>query len=237
MATVQTGSLIYATDWASDAAGMLTVVTGQPNTNTVTWQPLAVGGRRMRGRGPSIQAPMRDPANDRYAKRFACARCKITYDVPEGVRAQCPLCDAQAEVDQMRRALLEANNKLELQTNELNRLRPQVDLVAAMRQALELADSEDLTFLKSVAYRCRAGEPVSLKVMLVMPAGGPRQRRGRAMKPNGFVAVFRDHEETHRCTSMGGLALARYVGEGLASVGPISTMQHVMRAMSEYLSA
>jgi hypothetical protein len=36
---------------------------------------------------------------------------------------------------------------------------------------------------------------------------------------------------------MGGLALARYVSEGLATVGPITTMQHLMRAMSERLSA
>ena len=181
----------------------------------------------------SIQAPVRGQSTD-YSRTYRCATCVITYELPQGQKAQCPACKAMAEVGQMRQALLQANNKLEQLTNELNRLRPQVDLVIAMRQALDLTGAEDRAFLKSVAYLHRAGEVVTLKPLLVLEAG--RRNRGRRPTPNGFVAVIHGREETHRCTSIGGLALAQYTQEGLASVGPITTMQHLMLAMSAHLT-
>lgn len=186
--------------------------------------------RPSRPRSPSIQAPVRDPSNDDFARKYSCAACKVTYEVPRRQQAQCPLCKARAEVDQMRQALLETKNQLERQTNELNRLRPQVDLVMAMRQALELVELEDRMFLKSVAYRNRAGESISLQVM------APRRRGTAKRVPSGFVVVCRGRTETHKCTSMGGLALARYVAQSLATVGPVTTLQHLIRAMSEQLT-
>jgi hypothetical protein len=183
-------------------------------------------------RRPSIQAPIRDPANDAYARKYSCATCKVTYELPRGMRAQCPLCKAVAEVDQLRQALLEAKNKLELRTNELTKLRPQVDLVIAMRSALDLLGPDDRMFLKSVAYRHRAGESITLQVVTIQR----HSFRGRVKRvPSGFVAAFQSAPETHMCTSMGGLALAQYVSEDLATVGPVTTVQHLMRAMSAHL--
>jgi hypothetical protein len=188
---------------------------------------------RGRLRSPSIQAPTRDPSNDDLARKYQCATCKVTYEVPRGHQAQCPACKAHVEVEQLRQALLEARNKLELQTNELNRLRPQVDLVTAMRHALELTGPEDRMFLKSVAYRHRAGDTVSLQVTTTQKRG---RRDSVKRVPTGFLAVYRTGRESHQCTSIGGLALARYTHEGLTTAGPITTMQNLMRALSEYLT-
>lgn len=184
-------------------------------------------------RRPSIQAPFRDPSNDDIASKYTCATCRVTYELPRRQKAQCPLCKAEAEVDQLRQALLEARNLLERQTNELNRLRPQVDLVTAMRQALELIETDDRTFMKSVLYRHRAGESISLQVLTTQKRG----KRGRVRAvPNGFQAVSRSGTEAHICTSLGGLAMAGYVKESLATLGPVTTMQHVLRAMSDQLA-
>jgi hypothetical protein len=197
------------------------------NPQTLRLQPRAAR------RAPAVQAALRDPSNDNFARKFQCSTCRIAYDVPRGQKAQCPLCQASAEVAQMREALLEMKNKLEAATNELNRLRPQVDLVLAMRDALDLIGVEDRTFLKSVAYRYRAGEAVTLHVTMAQTAG----RRGRVERtPNGFLAKCPTGNEAHHCTSIGGLALAQYTRESLATVGPVTTMQHVMRALSGHLT-
>lgn len=184
-------------------------------------------------RRPSIQAPTRDPANDAIARKYTCATCTVTYEVPRGQRAKCPVCVAEAERDQLRQALLEAKSILERQTNELNQLRPQLDLVIAMRDAVEILGSEDRAFLKSVAYRHRAGEVISLKVITTTQTG-----RGGSIKrrPTGLLAVYATGNEPHQCTSLGGLAMAQYIRNSLASVGPITTMHHVMLAMSDQLT-
>jgi len=188
-------------------------------------------------RRPSIQAPVADPANDQIARKYSCATCKVTYEVLRNQAAHCPVCAAEAERDQLRQALLEANNRLERQTNELNQLRPQVDLVLSMRQALDLLDADDRMFLKSVAYRHRAGESISLKVISAQRHGSSARAGRRVPRvPTGLLAVHRCGTETHECTSLGGLAIAQYVRDGLATLGPITTMQHLMRAMSDQLT-
>lgn len=159
----------------------------------------------------------------------------VIYEVPRGRQAQCPVCKAEDDVDQLRQALLEARNLLERQTNELNRLRPLVDLITAMRQALEVLGPEDRMFMKSVAYRFRAGETISLQVF-ARSQRGKRRPSSTNSEPIGFVAVTRTGNERHECSSLGGLAMAEYVRDSLTTVGPITTMQHLMRAMSNELT-
>lgn len=194
---------------------------------------LASAKKKMTSRPAVIQGRVSAATNDNLAGKVACARCQITYEVPRGFRPKCPLCDAKSEVDQIRQALLESQNKLEMLTNEVGRLRSQVDLVMAIRDALEITGVEDLTFLKSVMYRYRDDRSVTLKVT---HGGSPLRGRASAARANGFVAMVKGGApEAHACSSAGGMAVAAYLAEGLRTTGPVSTMQNLIRAMNQHL--
>jgi len=178
----------------------------------------------------SIVSPIGNSGGGSKSKKFACATCRISFETPEGQRAKCPLCESQKDRMQLLEALRELKDRLERTTNELARLRPLVDLVAAMHTALKVTGVDDLTFLKSVAYRYRQDGSVTLEVLNGV--------RGATMSaPVGFLAKSKVGEaEIYQCTSVGGLTLAHYVAEAMRSVGPQTAMQHLVRAMSDHLT-
>jgi hypothetical protein len=159
------------------------------------------------------------------AVRYHCEHCRIDY-YDDSRSPRCPLCEALREVHELKAALLETRNNLEQAANSNERLRIQVDTTAAIRQALELIGTEDLTFLKSVLYRHRAHRDIALKVT-----------HNRARQPNGFIANPRGGEpEGHTCTSMGGMAIAGYVEEAINTVGPPEAMKLLSRALQSRLA-
>lgn len=199
----------------------------------------AVQSRRLligRPASGSVVSRVRDPGNDVFAQKYACATCKITYEVPRGQKSKCPLCESRDEHRLVLEALRDHRDRLERATNELARLRPLVDLVAAMRGAVAETGPDDLVFLKTVAYRFRQDGSVTLKVLT-------GRGKGNKQIPIGFLVVparrtarsLQCEPEVHTCTSIGGLALSRYVAEALRSVGPQTTMQHLVRAMNDHL--
>lgn len=179
----------------------------------------------------SVVSRVNDPGNGGFTQKYACATCQITYEVPRGKISKCPLCVSRESEQQLRAALQEHRTRLERAINELNRLKPLLDLVVAMRSALEVTGPEDLTFLKSVGYRFRDNDSIRLKVL----SGRNKDNR---TTPIGFVL---DHmqardPEVHKCTSIGGLALAGYVEQSMRTVGRHTTMQHLLHALNDHLT-
>ena len=160
-------------------------------------------------------------------KVFECGIHEITY---KSSRAGCPVCYADREIEQMRDALIETKNKLSLLTEEANRMRVQVDIVAAMREAAAILDDADLAFLKAVLYEWRDTKGVGLKTT-------HGRKKGRGQPPaNGFIAMPRKGDPYgHSCTSMGGLAIASYFDEATNTVGPAKAMEYLVKGMSDHL--
>jgi hypothetical protein len=179
---------------------------------------------------------MQDAAS--VATRFACSGCQITYYVPLGKKAQCPLCAAERRVEELQAALMVLKNQLEATENSASRLRSTVDITFAMREALDVTNDEDLTFLKSVLYRFRADKSsIGLRVTHGSAGASPSNgRRQQVAPPNGFLALPRGGEpEAHLCSSVGGVAIAGYFEEAVRASGAPSAMVTIMRAVNQAL--
>lgn len=158
--------------------------------------------------------------------KYKCSRCAIQYEIKTGAKADCPLCTQEIKTEQMRQALKEATKKLEYLEGQLRRLESQNDLRAAIKNALDLIEAEDLMFLKAVLYRWRQDKSIDLKVT----------HHGKTHKANGFIAVPRRGEpEGHTCSSIGGVAVAALYDEALRSVGTAEAMRTLLKAAQHLL--
>lgn len=169
-----------------------------------------------------------------FNDRVACSKCQISYYVPLGYKPICPLCDAEKRITELRRALYQAEQHAIKAEAQAHQVQTHVDIVLAIRDALEIMSVDDLAFLKSVLYRYRERKAgVQLKLIHGVPS------HGRKKPPiNGFLAVYQDGEpEAHECTSMGGLAVAGYYQEALQLAGSAKAMEHLHRALSTQMAA
>jgi hypothetical protein len=188
-----------------------------------------------RTRGRPIQARTATQDANSVATRFACSFCQITYYVPLGLKAQCPLCEAERRVKELQAALMVLKNQLEQSENSAARLRTTVDITVAMRDALDITNAKDLTFLKSVLYRYRADRSaIGLRVTHGSAQGTGRRQHAPA---NGFLALPRGGEpEAHLCSSAGGVAIAGYFEEAARTSGLPYAMTTIMRAVNPSLT-
>jgi hypothetical protein len=162
-------------------------------------------------------------------KQFECGIHDITY---MAYSAGCPACEIQREVTQLRAAMKEVKNRLELFADENMRLKVQTDIVAAIREASLILDDNDLSFLKVVLYEWRDKKSIGLKT-----THGKRKRGQRGNPPpNGFIAIPREGDPYgHLCTSMGGLAIAEYFDEACNTEGPAKAMAFLVKGMHSHL--
>lgn len=162
-------------------------------------------------------------------RHFKCSRCIIIYSKAFGpndtkFEAECPLCTQELKTEQMRLALQNTNSKVELLERQNADLDGAVNLQRSFKDAMDLLDSNDLVFLKTVMYQWRRDRAVQLKII---HSDG---------KPTGFIADYRHAEpEGHTCTSIGGGAIAAYYEEALRTVGSAQAMQILLRAAQHLL--
>ncbi len=182
----------------------------------------------------ATQTPTKtDEAMRAHGMKHTCDKCQITYAVPTGDLAKCPACSLERVVDEQKVEILQLRNELKMATDRLVRAEREVNLQSAMRAAIELCDENDYAWLKTQMYQYKIDKSVILKPTHGRIAG---QKSGQRMEVNGFMAVPRKGDpEAHGCTSMGGLAIAGYFDEAVASVGGAAAMATMLRAWYKYL--
>ena len=191
------------------------------------WTPAVRSGRRSATAG--LQGRTADQDVAAVATKYACSVCQITYYVPIKQKAHCPLCDAARRVTELQAAMTVVRNQLALREAEFVRLQTTVDLTQAMRNALDIAGEDDLTFLKSVLYRFRDDKA---SIGLRVTHGGRATVRATSAPVNGFLALPRGLEpEAHICTSIGGVAIAGYFDEAVRTAGTPFAMTVLIRAL------
>lgn len=179
-------------------------------------------------RQPTMQARLKEQ-DSKLATRYSCSTHAITYHTTDR-KPLCPMCDLENHTVDVQESLKKLANQVELLHAENKRLRTQVDLVDAMREAIDIIGRDDLMFLKTVLYQWKIDRSIALKVT----HGASRQSRKRA--PNGFIAMPRDGDPLgYACTSLGGLAMAEYLEEAINTVGSAQAMVLLVRAMARHL--
>lgn len=159
---------------------------------------------------------------------FDCGIHGIKY---EGVMAGCPLCEMEREVKQLRSAVQDLHGRLELAVDENSRLKVQVDIVVAIREAAATLNDEDLTFFKTVLYQWRDEKSLALKT-----THGSRKKGQGAPTANGFIVMPRKGDPWgYACSSIGGLAIAAYFDEATNSSGPSAAMNWLVRGLADHL--
>lgn len=175
----------------------------------------------------SLQGRHKDQDAEPYATKHACANHQVTYYVPTQTSSTCPVCEAELEIERLRATLTQSQNELVRTQSQLEKLQPQLDIISAIKNALEVTDQGDLMWLKVQMYQYKIDKSVSLKV-----THGRLGRGKKDLPPNGFMAIPRHGEpEAHTCTSMGGLAIAEYFEESTNVIGSAQTMGLLLRAM------
>lgn len=142
----------------------------------------------------------------------------------------CPACEAERESRSLRSALREVNNKLALAHEELLKLRVETSTLHAIRAAIPLLDDSDTEFFKVMLYAWRDEKSLTLKITR-------GARKGKVVPPaNGFVVMPRKGDpHGHRCTSVGGLAIAEYFGEAISASGPANAMVQLTKGLAPLL--
>lgn len=182
-------------------------------------------------RQAAVQGRHSDQDAEPYATRFTCATHQVTYYVSRGDKQHCPVCSLEDQNTRFRAEISRLYNELQATTNQLERLRPQVDLQSAMKQALEVVDHDDLMWLKTQMYQYRLDKSVTLKVTHGRIAGNRTKPKGN-LPPNGFMAMPRRGDpEAYACRSIGGIALAEYFDEAVHTVGSAQAMGLLLKAM------
>lgn len=164
----------------------------------------------------------------RSPKKFECGIHAITY---EALSPGCPVCRLERENDQMRKGMQELTNKLAMVTDQNLKLTVQVNISFAMREAIPLLNDEDMEFLKLALYQWRDEKSIVLKT-----THGARKKKGQMLPANGFIAIPRRGDPWgHRCTSLGGLAIADYYDEAMNSQGQAEAMKLLARGLAGLL--
>lgn len=196
----------------------------QPQTRLVNKR----GATRVRAGAVQTELISQDSA---YAKKLRCETHAIDYYVAEADSIKCPMCQLHKRTDDLRADLILAQNELKLARNELDRLKPQIDLQSAIKNALEILDDDDYAWLKLQMYQYKIEKSVMLKPTHGKLEGGRRLRRGEKLPANGFMTVPRHGDpEAHTASSLGGVAMAEYLDEAISCYGSAQAMGIMLKA-------
>jgi len=169
------------------------------------------------------------------SKQYRCSKCAITYDVAEGDRAHCPMCEVEKQLKTTQLYLQEALEKVDGLQRQLSAMGAQVDHVSAIRQALDIISSEDLAWLKGVMYRYRVDKSLTLMSMHLEPRIS-RKASDRKIH-NAFALVERGRDnDTYQPASPGGIAIVGYYQEITRELGQKQAMAYLLRALSMVLT-
>lgn len=189
------------------------------------------------GRGkPSLQVKHKKDEQDvePFATKYSCATHQVTYYVPVNRKAGCPVCELDGEVAFLRDLAKKYENEITMLRAANQRMDVEVNVSAAMVNAMETLDEADRMWLKEQLYQYKLDKSVVLKVTHGAPQG--RSRRRDMKTPNGFIAMRRKGDpEGHVCSSIGGLALARYYEEASTTYGAQTAMDLMIKALWKFL--
>lgn len=163
-------------------------------------------------------------------ERRSCALHQVTYLTPLESDKACPVCTLEDTVKNLRLQIERLGNDLQLAMQNGERLSVQVNELDAMRKALTLISPEDLTFVKSVAYRFKADE-TAFQLIACQDADERWQFLMRVKK----AGAGRIGEEYY-VNSFGGIALASSFAQANKVSGNIKAMQMLVRAVSQHLA-
>lgn len=202
---------------------------GSNSTNQPPNRRLGAGARRGSTAQKTASAADQDSA---YATKFKCDAHLIEYYGGIGTKnPRCPMCTMERQYDDARAELLATQNELKMATNQLSKLKVQVDLQGAIRAAIEVLDDNDYEWLKLQMYQYKIDKSVSLKPTHGKLEGGKRLKRGEKMPPNGFMSLPKRGDPTaHLATSFGGLAIAEYLDEAISTTGSAQAMGIMLKA-------
>ena len=179
---------------------------------------LPVQGKRGAGDAPGLE-------------KYSCSACRIDYQVHEGRKALCPLCEAREEIATLRQHLDSMSQQTMILESDLERARNESSMIDAMRQALSLAESGDVAEIKAIAYRWRS-EPQRIVVQCCMsPDDGSRwalkvRERNR---PSGATEVFVPQ-------SVGGVAFVETFRDLMRARGSVKAMEGYSQAIADNLA-
>lgn len=171
-----------------------------------------------------------------FATKFSCATHQVTYYVPANRRDEtCPVCSLEGEAEYLRDLCQKYENQIDMLRRTNEKMQVEVDITSAMKSAVEMLDDADKFWLKEQLYQFKLDKSVVLKVTHGAPVG-QRSRRRDAKTPNGFIAVKRKGDpEGHTCSSIGGLALARYYEQATTTYGASASMDLMVKALWQFL--
>lgn len=171
-------------------------------------------------------------ANQSKIQSFDCGIHDLVY---RSFRAGCPMCETEREIRELRIAVKELTGKLAFATENTHKLQVQTDISTAIRDAAQLLDDADMSFLKTVLYQWRDEKSLALKVTHGSNIK-KRRRKGEEIPANGFIVIPRSGDPYgHVCSSVGGMAIAGYFEEATNWVGPAQAMSMLTRGMAPYL--
>lgn len=162
--------------------------------------------------------------------RYSCALHQVSYLVPQEAEKTCPVCSCEDTIKELQHQITRLSNDLQLSMQNSERLSVQVNELEAMRKALTLVSAEDLTFVKSIAYRFKADE-TAFQLIACQDADDRWQFLVRTKK----AGAGRIGEEYY-VTSFGGIALASAFAQANKVSGNIKAMQMLVRAVSQHLA-
>lgn len=183
----------------------------------------------------AAQGKRREGGVPGLSSQFQCSRCAISYAVIEGDKAKCPMCEVERENKRLHLLLQESTEKVRNLTSTMQTMSAQVDHVTALRDALAIIGTDDLTWIKGVLYRYRQDKSISL-LAAVSTASPTSTRRGRNAPRDCFTLVERgrDNEEMIM-SSAGGRAIVGYYDEITKELGTQMAMSYLLRALSQTL--
>lgn len=165
-----------------------------------------------------------------HANAYRDHECGIHDLTYKSFKAGCPLCEATRTIEQLRYSMQEMRNRIGLLEDENHKLKDQVDLIYAIRTAMDLLDASDTAFLKAVLYQWRDEKSLALKAT----HGGNSTRRDAVA--NGFIVIPRHQDPYgHTCSSVGGMAIAEYFDEAMKTGGPHFAMGTLSRGLAPLL--
>lgn len=165
-----------------------------------------------------------------HMERRSCALHQVTYLIPQDAEKLCPVCMLEDRVKELKDQLLRTSNELQLAMQNSERLSTAVNELDAMRKALTLISGEDLTFVKSIAYRFKSDE-TAFQLIACRDADDRWQFLVRVKKAGGGRIG-----EEHICRSFGGIALASAFEQANKVSGNMKATQMLVRAVSQHLA-
>jgi len=163
--------------------------------------------------------------------KHSCSACKIDY-LSQGKNPICPLCEKIHENESLRKQIGELAMDLQMTRDDLRRSETRSDMVSVLREALDLADLEDLATLKVIVYRWRAAQDTFKVTVVHAPSKSKRGERAKLeMRPDPHT------REYFEPVSVGGVAFVETFEELIKAQGHVKAMEQYAQAIASRLTS